>query len=117
MSTDRDEIRTAFFANKPKVEPVKLASGHSVEVRAPLVGEQIILSQIEEADKRILRMFTNNVFVPGTDEKVFEVEDLDVLKQQPTGGDYSKIMDAISRVMDLKLATDAAAKNSAPTPA
>lgn len=110
----RNEIRNAFFANKIGTEEVMLKSGLKVEVRQPTVEEQLALAGEPDSSRRMLVLFTKHVFVPGTGELVFEEADFDTIKQQPAGGDYTKIMTALTSVMDLEAAVAQATKLSVP---
>lgn len=112
----RNNLRASFFAAKPSSKMVKLAGGFEVEVRQPTVGEGLEMAMMEDVKSRILRMFTDHVYVPGTDEKVFDDSDAEILMQQPNAGDYKAIQEAINELMDLNKETAKAGKNSAPTP-
>ena len=117
MTVSRDEIRSAFLGAKCTSKEVTLASGHKVEVRQPSVGTQLKLAQVEDPGTRMIQMLVDHVFVPGTSEKLFEAGDLEAIKEVPGGGDYQVLMTTITGMMNLMTATEAAAKNSAPTPA
>jgi len=113
--THRDEIRSKFFSTQTAVRLIALSSGFEVEVRQPTVGAQLDLIEQPDQKKRMLRVFVDNVFVPGTNEKVFEEGDYEAMMLIPASGDYQKIMTAMTELMDLNKATTDAAKNLGPT--
>lgn len=110
-SDARSALRTGFFANKTAKKIVTLSNGMEVEVRQPTVGMQLVLGQMEDSSKRMLRMFVEHVFVPNTDEKVFEESDYEVLREMPAGGDYTNILTSITEVMGIRTGVEEAAKN------
>lgn len=107
----KDEIRSRFLSSKPTSRIITLADGDEVEIRQPKVGPQLDLATIEDQKQRMLRMFVDNVYMPGTNERVFEEGDYAALVELPAAGDYQKIMAALTDLMDLNKATAAAAKN------
>lgn len=107
----RDAIRTGFFANKTARKTLTLSSGLKIEVRQPTVGEQLAYGQMDDTSTRILRLFVDHVFVPDTEDKVFEEADVEALKSQPSAGDYSDILEALTSVMNVSKGVDAARKN------
>lgn len=111
----RDALREAMLSSRPAVEVVPLKSGLSVEVRQPTVGEQLELAKSEDTGDRVLRLFIEHVYVPGTNERVFDEADYEVLKQLPAAGDYQSIMKALTVLMDITAAVEAATKNSGAT--
>lgn len=117
MSVQRDEIRSRFFSTEVASQLVPLKCGLSVEVREPTVEGQLNLTKIDDPQERMLRMFTQHVYVPGTEDLVFDSADFEQLRKQPAGGDYTAIVSAMNSMMNLAEATKDAAKNSAPTPA
>jgi len=110
----RDEIRAGFFSAKITSKSFILASGFSVEIRQPKIGHQLDLAKEEDTDIRMLRLFVDHVFVPGTDTKVFEDADYEALKQHPAAGDFQGIMKILTEMMDLGTVTKAAGKSSEP---
>ena len=97
----RDSVRSAFFSTKPTRKVVKLSSGLEVEVAQPTVGAQLDLVATEDNKLRMLKMFVSNVYLPGTNELVFEAADYDALREQPAAGDYTLIVAALTELMDL----------------
>jgi hypothetical protein len=111
MSKERDNIRAAYFGNKVRSTPVTLASGVIVECRQPTVGDQLAISALQDTAERMLQLFTRHVYVPGTDEQVFDSADFESIKNTPASGDYAKITQALTALMDLEREVKEAAKN------
>jgi hypothetical protein len=110
-SVTKDMVRSAILGAKIKSKAVTLESGYVVEIRQPSVKDQLDLTQIEKTDLRMLKLFTQHIFMPGGTEPIFDVSDYEALKQVPASGDYRKIMEAINELMDLAVATQEATKN------
>ena len=47
-------------------------------------------------------MLTDYAYVPGTNEKVFEVEDIDSLKNLPFGAEFTRLMDKVNALLGIK---------------
>jgi hypothetical protein len=61
---------------------------------------------------RMIQMILDHCYVPGTSDKVFGKEDVEVFRTLPTGGDYDKITTALFSLMDIKEQMASARKNS-----
>lgn len=116
QSAARKAIREQIFSAKPNSKVIPLANGIKVEVRQPTVGDGLNMALMEDVKARVIRMFTDHIYVPGSDEKVFDVADAEALMELPNGGDYQLLTTTINDLMDLNKAAQVATKNSAPTP-
>ena len=99
----RDEIRAkALQSQKPKSVECEF-NGITVELRQPTVGE--ILDAQEETDRKraITGMMVRYAYVPGTDERVFEMGDLDALMAMPFGEDYLNLNEAINKLTGINV--------------
>jgi len=101
---DRNGIRAAIFANKPKSEIVDFL-GTKVEVRQPPLGVILDRSGDSDGDAEIgdnrgntVKMFCQYIFVPGTNEKVFEPSDFEGLMELPFGPDFNKLQGVVNRL-------------------
>jgi hypothetical protein len=113
----RSGIRAAMFAEgnkKPASEPLTLF-GQEVEVRQPTLAQLNALSR-KAADAKIpgvVNLLIEYCFIPGTDEKVFDLADAEQLASMPTGkwlNDFNTVVQKLSGI-DIK----AAEKNSEAT--
>lgn len=116
MAKSRAELRTSIFKSEnlqPKTEVVTFF-GEEVEVRQPSMNTILNFRNADEADRKtqMVDMLIEYVFVPGTNEKVFETADKDQLLQMPFGQDMTGLQAAISRLTNVDLQTSAKAKNS-----
>lgn len=97
VSSDiRNKLRAKVLSERLKSFTVTLEDGVQVEVRQTTVGQ--MLNTIEEQDlkKRMVRILIESCYVPETGEKLFDMEDADVLTDMPAGGYYQKLMDAVN---------------------
>lgn len=99
-SAIRDSLRAKIFGIKrgSKIIVIGEEDGvkFEVEVRQPLAGDMLDQVDSGSARERMARMMVQTVFVPGTDEKVFQPEDADAIMDMPVGGIYQSIIDAIT---------------------
>ena len=97
-SLTRDEIRAEILKKqRPKTAEITF-NGIQLELRQPTMGE--ILDAQEETDRKrsITGMMVRYAFIPGTNERVFEMADLDVLMSMPFGDDFVKLNEAITKL-------------------
>lgn len=101
----RDEARAKIFAaenTKGKTKTVKFF-GTEIELHQPTVAQ--VLAMEKDAENR---SFVNNLvehaYIPGTTTKVFEIADIDTLKELPFNGDVGAVCDALKELtaMDLE---------------
>lgn len=97
----RDDIRSKIFSAKPKSELVENFFGTTIELRQPTLEIALQQRDTAEAD-RIYFMLTDYSFVPGTDEKVFDKEDVDAIRQLPFGGEFTGLMNKVNSLLGLK---------------
>jgi len=102
----RDALRAKIFAAKrsstlvPIGTPAEGEEPQFVEVVQPSVGEMMDQASVANPRQRVVRMMISTVFVPGTNEKVFEEADYDSLLELPADNTYSKLMEAITSSID-----------------
>jgi hypothetical protein len=97
-SATRNNLRAKILAERAKKVVVTL-DGMDIEVRQMTVGQALDTTNLEDDRKRMARYLVDCCYVPGTDEKIFEEADLDVLMDMPAGGYYTKIMEAVTAQM------------------
>lgn len=96
----RDEIRAAIFGAKPKSEIVEDFFGVTIEMRQPSL--QVALNQKEASEEdRMYLMLTDYTYVPNTNEKVFEREDIDNMRTLPFGGEFQRLMEKVNKLLGL----------------
>jgi hypothetical protein len=115
----RDDIRKAILDSKPQTRLIKVF-GVEVEMRQSTVkdvlGSVTDRSGQENMDRSeaFAKLIIAHCYVPGTNERVFSEEDVDVLKNMPFGKELNDIQGAINDLMGIDIA--AALKNSRMTP-
>jgi len=99
----KESIREQIFSTK-KFKSINIdLFGAEVEIRQPSLGA--ILDAKEEPNRKLALMKTlvDYCFIPGTNEKLFEVTDLDGLMAQPFGEDLTRLNDAISELTGVNM--------------
>lgn len=106
----RDKLRELIFtAAKPQTREIEFF-GQLIELRQPPVGEIENMDRSEGKKSTTVTMLVQYAYVPGTNVKVFDETDLEVLRTMPWGPDFSRATNAI---MDLTgIDVDGAEKNS-----
>lgn len=101
--TLRDNIRTKIFNSEANMQRKKVIDflGAQIEVRQPLVDD--VMAAAEEEDGGIITMLVRYAYVPGTNDRVFEVEDGAALRAMPFGKDMALFLEAVKDLSDLDL--------------
>lgn len=102
---NRDALRAAIFSAENKKAATRNIElfGQEVEIRQPTLGQIAKMSKVSADDKvpPIIRIMIEYTYVPGTDERVFEVADTEALASLPSGkwlNDFNKAMEELSGV-------------------
>lgn len=96
----RDAMRAKIFGAKPKSEVVEDFFGCTVELRQPTL--EVALSKREQSETdRIYTMLTDYAFVPGTDDLLFSMEDVDALRGLPFGAEFQRVVDAVNKLLGI----------------
>ena len=100
----RDDLRGRLLGTKakPKIEMVTLF-GEDVELRQPSFGSMLDAREIADTKTRTIEMIVQYAFVPGTDERIFEDTDRDVILGWPFGEDVLEIQNAIARLSGIDI--------------
>jgi hypothetical protein len=105
MSTARLALREKIL-NSPLTKPksqVITFFGSEVELRQATL-RSILEARGDDTDdpetraNRTVMMLVENMYVPGTDELIFEETDVDFLKGLPMGGDLAKAMEVMTQM-------------------
>ncbi len=103
QQTLRDDIRAKVFSGDTfKREPVE-AFGATIEIRQTTLGRVLELQEKLGEDRKIAigLAFIEFCYVPGTDERLFSDEDLDLVLGLPFGDDFQKAQTAINKMMGI----------------
>ncbi len=100
---NRDELRKMIFGNsKPQSKKV-MFFGAEIEMRQPPMRTVLELQQLENKASAAAQMIVGYAYVPGTDIKVFDEADIDMITEMPFGGDLSRVNRAISELTDIDI--------------
>jgi len=109
----RNKLRAKALGQKPVFQK-ELIEGF--EVRQPSLRDrsEIIktVSDVEgkiDSEKFLTQCLINHIYVPDTDEKVFEIADIEAMISHPTGGLIDKLSQAAMRLFNIDI--EAARKN------
>lgn len=113
----RDTIRTAILDSKPQSRLIKVF-GQEVEIRQSSIKDVLGSYGNEDPAKidraeAFAKLLVTHCYVPGTKERVFTEEDVDVLKTLPFGKELNDIQGAVNDLMGIDV--QAALKNSGET--
>ncbi len=110
--TTRQALRDQIFTRaRPESQEVEFFGG-TVELRQPSL-EEILTLRDDARDNPAAasaQMIIDYCFVPGTNEKVFDETDRDLIMKMPFGPDLSRMNKAIEALTDIDVSS--AEKNS-----
>ena len=99
----REELRAAIFANARPKSKICTFFGQEVELKQPPMSAVLELQQLEDRAKAAAQMIVRYSYVLGTNEKVFDDADIDLISQMPFGGDLAAINTAIGELTDIDI--------------
>lgn len=94
----RDEARAAIFGTKSKSEDA-VFNGVKVELREPSVSDVLDFQQNSDRKAGVTNLLVNYVYMPKTQEKLFEPEDADSLLALPWNSDFQALQNKILSMM------------------
>ncbi len=100
----KDDLRAAIFAaenSRVKRVPIKF-QGQELELKQPTVEEIMQFHSLPEGRSNFAYILINHVYIPGTDEKLFDEADYDAIVAMP----YSPEIVEIQNVMTGFLSSD-----------
>lgn len=97
----RDEIRKTALAHRPVKKKIIRFHGVDIELRQPSLGDVIRAQGEDDRTKGVINTLIDYAYVPGTDEKVFEEADADVLMNMPFGKDFVDANKALEELTEV----------------
>jgi hypothetical protein len=97
----RDELRAKIFSSAPKSATVEDFFGTTIEIRQPSL-EVALAQRHTDEENRVYFMLTDYAYVPGTDQKLFDPEDVENIKQLPFGPEFTRLIDAVNDLLGIK---------------
>lgn len=92
----RDELRGKIFSSERRKSLIVDAFGIQLEVKQPALGDILDLQDMATQKERVTNALINYCYVPGTNEKVFEVADADSILSMPFDANFEAIQNAIT---------------------
>ena len=78
-------IRSGILGSKKGKTKVVDMFGHKIEVRQPTVGQLLDLETDNDRKKSLVNMLVGYCYMPGSEQKIFTVEDANELMALPAG--------------------------------
>jgi hypothetical protein len=101
---DRNDLRSTIFAtHAPQSRQVNFF-GATIELRQSNLGDILDARDAGDERKAMVTAFIRQAYVPGTDEKVFDEEDVPSLLAMPFGPDFVNILQAIAELTGVNFA-------------
>ena len=94
----RDMIREAVMNSKAE-EQLITAFGVQIAVRTPALRDLMQYRDMQNDENLIARAIVNNCYVPGSNDRVFEDTDVEVLSGLAYSSDMKKLNNAIQDVL------------------
>ena len=99
IEVTRQSIRDALLGHAPKPEVELLVLfGVELELRQPTLGAILDAQDTEDTKTRSADMIIQFACVPGTDERVFEPADREMILNWPFGDDLMALQRAITKL-------------------
>jgi hypothetical protein len=94
----RDMIREAVMNSKAE-EQLITAFGVQIAVRTPALRDLMQYRDMQNDENLIARAIVNNCYVPGSNDRIFEDTDVEVLSGLAYNSDMKKLNNAIQNVL------------------
>jgi hypothetical protein len=117
----RDALRARILGKQLKREIVHLkdddGTEYDIEVREPTVArmQEMGAQTAVPNSEKMIALVIDHAYIPGSDEKVFEPEDADVIRNLPYRADFSPLLEKVMELGDMISKIEAAKGNSSAT--
>ncbi|KAH0537061.1 hypothetical protein GP486_008842 [Trichoglossum hirsutum] len=99
----REELRAAMLAMKePKVEKVKFL-GMDIDLRQPTVGGMADMQRVQVGQNGLVIAVIQYACVPGTQDRIFEADDFDMLQNMPFDASWADVANAVGRLTSVNI--------------
>ena len=95
----RDELRTLLLGSKHESESKLITLwGIEIELRQASLKDVLKASDTDDAETNAVNMVIRYAYVPGTNERIFEPADKDVILSWPFGEDMQKLQKIVGEL-------------------
>lgn len=100
-TVSRDAIRAAIFKSSTPNSKIVVFKGMKIEIRQPTLGDVIRAQENPDRQSGVIQTLIDHAYVPGTNEKVFDLADVDGLKAMPFGKDFIEVSNALTELSEV----------------
>lgn len=97
-NADRDSLRTDLFKRKKFKSKTVDLFGTTIELRQPSIGQISEMDETTDTQTALVKTLVQYAYVPGTDTRVFEDADKDVILSWPVGPWVRDLNEAIAEL-------------------
>lgn len=111
----RDEIRSILLGKTPKAKSVEIeVYGVKLSLKQPRFGDIMTAREEQNPAKRAVELITQYAYVPGTEDRVFEDSDMEMILRWPFGEDLVRLQNAIAELTGLNIEEEEANLRKSP---
>ena len=111
----RDSVRAKIFEAKELKKITVEFFGTTIEMRQMRLADILKAQSNEDREAGVIGMLVEYAFIPDTDEKVFEISDVDSLKAMPFGADFQRISKAMEELTEVNFLDKKSSSKDVPT--
>lgn len=97
----RDTIRSKILASRKPKSVIIDFFDTQIEIRQPTFGSVLSAQTREDRRSAVLNSLIENAYVPGTEDRVFTIEDEAELLLLPMGADLLRVSQALEDLSDV----------------
>ena len=105
MADARKDLRNKIFSQPKRKEVIVNINGAEIALRQPSVGQLLQMQENTDNTDAFINMMLEYAYVPGTDEKVFEKEDVAVIMEWPVESWFTQVGTAFAELTSLDVET------------
>ena len=105
----RDSIRAEIFKHREIQSKEVTFRGVKLEIRQPTLDDILSAQDSEDRKTAILQTLVRHAYIPGTEERVFEDGDIEMLLRMPFDKEFIEISQAIGALSDTNFLAESAA--------
>lgn len=111
----RDEIRAVLLGKTPKAKSVAIeVYGVKLSLKQPRFGDIMTAREEPNPAKRAVELIIQYAYVPGSEDRVFEDTDMEMILRWPFGEDLVRLQNAIAELTGLNIEAEEANLRKSP---